>query len=96
MADNSGIMLFKLNKIVGNSALKTLNRTSKSAIIQRIDMGKSLIAFKLCKDSINKKIFRFFSGECIFKTQCENLAAVDSAVQDSIAFCLLIRHNLIR
>lgn len=87
MADNSGIKLFEHNETAYISAIKMLNETDKSAIIHPTGTGKSFIAFRLREDdSINKRICWLSPGEYIFKTQCENLAAVGSAVPDNIAF----------
>ena len=86
MADNSGIKLFEHNETAYTSAIKMLNKTGKAAIIHPTGTGKSFIAFKLCEDNINKRICWLSPSEYIFKTQCENLAAVGSAVPDNIAF----------
>lgn len=86
MADNSGIKLFEHNKTAYNSAVKMLNETGKAAVIHPTGTGKSFIAFKLCEDNADKKICWLSPGEYIFKTQCENLTAVGSAVPDNIAF----------
>lgn len=86
MADNSGIKLFEHNETAYTSAIKMLNKTGKAAIIHPTGTGKSFIAFKLCEDNINKRICWLLPSEYIFKTQCENLAAVGSAVPDNIAF----------
>lgn len=86
MADNSGIKLFVHNETAYTSAIKMLNKTGKAAIIHPTGTGKSFIAFKLCEDNINKRICWLSPSEYIFKTQCENLAAVGSAVPDNIAF----------
>lgn len=86
MADNSGIKLFEHNQTAYISAIKMLNETGKAAVIHPTGTGKSFIAFKLCEDNINKKICWLSPSEYIFKTQCENLTAVGSAVPDNIAF----------
>lgn len=89
MADNSGIKLFEHNETAYISAIKMLNKTGKAAIIHPTGTGKSFIAFKLCEDNINKRICWLSPSEYIFKTQCENLAAVGSAVPDNIVFLLM-------
>lgn len=86
MADNSGIKLFEHNGIAYISAIKMLSQTGKAAIIHPTGTGKSFIAFKLCDENINKRICWLSPSEYIFKTQCENLAAIGSAVPDNIAF----------
>lgn len=86
MADNGGIKLFEHNETAYISAVKMLSETGKAAVIHPTGTGKSFIAFKLCEDNINKKICWLSPSEYIFKTQCENLAAVGSAVPDNIAF----------
>lgn len=86
MADNSGIKIFEHNETAYTSAIKMLNKTGKAAIIHPTGTGKSFIAFKLCEDNINKRICWLSPSEYIFKTQCENLEAVGSAVPDNIAF----------
>lgn len=86
MADNSGIKLLEHNKTAYNSAVKMLSETGKATVIHPTGTGKSFIAFKLCEYNADKKICWLSPSEYIFKTQCENLAAVDSAVPDNIAF----------
>ena len=86
MADNSGIKLFEHNETAYISAIQMLTETGKAAVIHPTGTGKSFIAFKLCYDNANKKICWLSPGEYIFKTQCENLTAVGSAVPNNIAF----------
>lgn len=90
MTDNSGIKPFEHNETANISAALMLKETDEAAVIHQRGTRKSFIAFKLCEDNINKRICWLFPSEYIFKMQCENPVAADSAVPDNIAFLLML------
>lgn len=68
--------MYEHNECAYENAHSLLQSDKKAAVIHLTGTGKSFIAFKLCEDNSDKKIFWLSPSEYIFDTQLENLKKV--------------------
>lgn len=81
-----GISLYPHNEEAYRAVLAMLAETGKACVVHPTGTGKSFIGFKYCEDHPEQAVLWLSPSEYIFRTQCENLAAVGAAVPDNITF----------